>query len=322
MSHLNKCSIIYAASLLFFLSLLVMVINFSNYQYPGNNYLPPTALEMGMMLILIYTGSLIQWGPHSRLSTIIKDIIILFLVMSLIAFSTNAVQYTPFPCIDEFIINIEQKLYINLKTILSFTHNHPFFNTALWFVYNSLYYQMTYIPILLLITKHRDNVHEYCFLLLFSTLLGFSFYYFFPTIAPANFIESPYFTAEQQATGLKFMQIHNHIQPTTVDGGLISLPSFHVIWGWFCLYLLKPWKIASRLLLMINILLVASCVLLGWHYPMDILGSVTVIILSHAAYRYLSKALDNHHEKISYLIPNTATSRGDSAPKLGLLRSE
>ncbi|HGH3054753.1 TPA: phosphatase PAP2 family protein, partial [Legionella pneumophila] len=72
-----------------------------------------------------------------------------------------------------------------------------------------------------------------------------------------------------------------HIQPTTIEGGLIALPSFHTIWAILCVYLIKDWFIPCLLLSIINVLLILSCVLLGWHYPIDILAAIILVGLSY-----------------------------------------
>lgn len=205
--------------------------------------------------------------------------------MALIAFATNAVQFTPFSPIDETIMKFESSIHIDLLGIMTWTAQHPHFKKTLVLIYNTLPYQMSILPLLLLGMGHFTRLKAYYFLLLFSLLLGFLFYYFFPTTAPASQISSDLFATEQIATGAKFSQIHQHISPTTIDGGLIAFPSFHCIWALLCVYLLIPWPVACLILFCLNLLLILSCVLLGWHYPSDILGSLIVLLLSYLSFK-------------------------------------
>jgi membrane-associated phospholipid phosphatase len=205
--------------------------------------------------------------------------------MCLIALATNAVQLTPFSPIDMYIVRFESKLNINMVRILEWTNTYPGFKDLLNVIYNSIHYQMSIIPLVIIVSGRFYLLREYYFLLLVTAIIGFAFYYFFPTTAPASIISSSLFSPEQTATGYKFNQIHNHINPTTKEGGLIALPSFHTIWAIFCVYLLKEWMIPCIILLVINVLLITSCVLLGWHYPIDILGG---LILAAGGYYLLS----------------------------------
>ncbi len=280
---------LYAATLLFLLSVGAFCVNSFGYHYPGNNYFPTHSSLFAITLVLMYGGFSLQFGRASVPARIVKEIMFYFLVMCVIAFATNAAQYTPFPTIDKSILSIETSLHIDLQMIVSWTHAKPMLKTLLTFIYDTLPFQMTYLPLFIIATGRIHYIREYYFFLLVSAIIGFSFYYFFPTTAPASMFAHHYFSTEQQATGLKFMQIHQHIQPSTIEGGMIALPSFHVIWAWFCLYLLRGWALGILLLLPINLLLMLSCALLGWHYPIDILGGFIVIFFTHGLYYLLQK---------------------------------
>ena len=276
--------ILFFAGTLLLLSISLFVVNQWGNHYTGNNYFPPHSFFMAFNLLLIYLGLILQCGLQHRLTICVKEIGCLFLITALLALATNAIQYTPFPTIDASIVAFENRLHIDLNAVLTWTHHKPIFKTILWILYDTLPYQMLCFPLLLIATNRIDTLREYYFLLLCSAMIGFSFYYLFPTTAPASLLSSDYFSAEQYATGLKFKEIHEHTQPSTQAGGLIAMPSFHVIWAWFCLYLLRSWPLAFKIMLPLNLLLMSACVLLGWHYVMDLIGGIMVICISHGLY--------------------------------------
>jgi membrane-associated phospholipid phosphatase len=211
---------------------------------------------------------------------------LLYLTFAAIAMLTSAVQLTPFAPIDTYLISLDKALHINLVKLMAWTAKYPIFRDLLARTYDSLPWQMAILPIVLAVFGQFTKLKEYYCLLLISAIIGFSFYYFFPTTAPATNLSSPYFIKEQYDTGLKFKEIHHHISPTTVEGGMIALPSFHVIWAWLCLYLARCWLPLVIVLAPLNVLLILSCVLLGWHYFVDVLGAVFVLFLSHLIYEY------------------------------------
>ena len=274
--------ILYTASVLIILSISAIGVNTYVYHYPGNNYFPKNAWYIAFSLILMYGGFHLQFGRNNQLTLMLREIIYFFTLMSVIALATNAAQYTPFVTIDEHILNLEAILHIDMQSIMLWMHQKPTINRLFAFIYDTLPYQMTYAPLLIIAAKQFDTVHEYYFLLLISAILGFTFYYFFPTTAPASVIASPYFSETQ---------LHHYIQPSTLEGGMIALPSFHVIWAWFCLYLLRGWPVLFYFMLPINLLLIASCVILGWHYSIDILGGVMIILISHALCVFFKKSI-------------------------------
>lgn len=267
--------------LILFLVILALLVNSFIYKYPGNNYFPPNTIQIGLSLVLFYSGLTLQVGKGRYLTKIGLELIYFFLVMCLIALATNAVQLTPFSPIDLHIVAFEDHFNIDMTAILAWTHRYPTIHLILAFTYDSLSNQMSIIPLFIIGIGRFDLIREYYFLLLLTLLIGFSFYYFFPTTAPASVISSPYFTSYQIATGLKFNEIHHYLPPSTIEGGLIALPSFHCIWAIFCIYLLKDFPILCIILSLANLVLAASCILLGWHYLIDIIAGIILALFSY-----------------------------------------
>ncbi len=263
------------------LSLFAFLVNHLFYDYPGNNYFPDNVILLAILLGLFSLGIRICFTKESSLYRISWELLYLFGVMAIIALATDAVQLTPFPPIDRTILNLEAKIHVDMSAIVRWINNYPELKRLLNFIYDSLAYQMSVIPLVVIFTCRFHLLREYYFYLVCTTLLGFSFYYFFPTTAPASVLDPSLFSIDQIATGLKFQQIHQHTLPTTNAGGLIALPSFHAIWAILCVNLLKEWRILWGILAVINTFLIASCVLLGWHYCIDIIGSIIILLISY-----------------------------------------
>lgn len=283
----SSTTFVYPALVMVLLSLVALVINHFYYQYPGNVYLPPNYFVVGVNLLLAYAGFFLLQGRDGKITQLVKELVLFFLVMMIVCLVTNAAQYTPFPTIDQRILLLESFFHIDTNAFIKWAHEKPELINVLEVIYRSLDYQLCYIPLMVILLGRKDLIREYYFFLLTSVLVGFMFYYFFPTTAPASVMSGDYFCEEQKATYLKFFQIHHGIQPSTQEGGLIAFPSFHVIWAWFCLWSLRKWPVVYLMLLPINLVLIGSCVLLGWHYCMDIVGSLFVIIFVHYIYRHI-----------------------------------
>lgn len=280
------------------LTITAFTINYFFFQYKGNHYFPASAYHAGICLLVLVGSTRYCFKKDHFFYKFPQAIFMLYLVMSSIALLTNAAQLTPFSPIDKQLIATELWFGIDLAKIMAWTAKHPLLQALLAFIYDSLVWQMSILPVLVACLGKFTALKQYVCLMLISTILGFVFYYFFPTTAPASNILSPYFSPEQYATGIKFTEIHHHLYPSTMKGGMIAFPSFHIIWAWFCLYLVRLWPVFFCLLLPINLLLVLSCVLLGWHYSMDMLGSIIVILLTHAIY-YLSMPINLLSSKTS-----------------------
>lgn len=260
---------------------LIFIVNGLFFHFPGNDYLPAEAYFCLLSLLLMSWGCRLLFDAGHRLVWIVDAVLQTLFMMFLIGLAANAIQLTPFQPIDLQILKIEQGLSIKLQALLEFTKAHPGMKYWLILVYSSLTVQLILLPLLLIVLNQKTLLKEYWFLMFATTLIGFGFYYFFPTLAPASVLEPSLFDEEQLATGLKFRQIHQGIWPSSLSGGLIALPSFHVIWAWIIVYALRPWPWLALIVALINTLLTLSCVLLGWHYPLDILGSLIVLALGY-----------------------------------------
>ncbi len=265
-------------------SIIAFTVNATFFHYPGNYYYPAQAPWILGILCLIYMGTWIQSGFGSQAEQKTRQILYLFLSMALIIIGCMSIQYTPFPPIDQHILRWGEWMDIDLATLVHWSATHPLLYKIMNVLYDSIALQMTYLPLILILFGYFKRLHEYYFLLLSTALIGYAFYYFFPTTAPASMINSPYFTEAQRATGLKFYQIHAHISPSTLEGGMVAFPSFHVIWAWLCSFLVRDFRFAFLLILIFNTAVVFSCVLLGWHYILDVIASIAVLGTAHYAY--------------------------------------
>lgn len=270
----------------FSLSITALWINTTRTHYIGNNYSPFNIKWACTALILTYLGTCLYYTSSHHITQKIKELGLFFGCMALVLLGTNAVQYTPFTPIDQNILNWSTWIHTDVAQTIAWTYAHPTLYKSMTLIYKSIDYQLTYLPLMFILFGRFKRLHEYYFLLLTTALIGFTFYYFFPTTAPASVVNSPYFIEAQYATGLKFKQIHAHIKPTTIEGGMIAFPSFHVIWAWLCVWLVRDWTWVFKPLLILNTGIAVSCVLLGWHYILDIIASFAVLGIAHGIHQH------------------------------------
>jgi len=266
-------------------STLASTINTLFYQFQGNNFLKYSSISTLFLLFINSALFFRIFGVQVISKKIIQECLLFFLIYLLIIFATNSIQYTPFNPIDSSILALEKKLHINLLSIVIWTKQHPDLHLYLKLFYSVLEYEVVFLPLYVLIVKRYQYLHEYYYLVVTTSCIGFIFYYFFPTTGPASNLSASYFSTDQLATGLKFWQIHHHQQPTTQVGGLIALPSFHVIWAWLNVYLIRFKPLYCTLFAIINFFMTCSCVFLGWHYFLDIIGSFAVLGISFYCYK-------------------------------------
>ena len=108
--------------------------------------------------------------------------------------------------------------------------------------YNSIELQLVVAPFVAALAHDRRRLRVFLYGIVYSSIAGSLIYYFFPSSGPAGIFQSPDFLPVQRLTQIKFEQVH-HFQPvTTLLGGLIAFPSFHVCWSVLATYAALPRK--------------------------------------------------------------------------------
>lgn len=270
-------------ALLCLISLLVglsyITVNAYTTQFAGNLFQDPSWVVLApMALVMMGLGGYLRcFMPRSGF--IIRSFALLFIVATVQqAALAYGIQFTPFPTIDLSLLRADQWLGFDSLAVLQWTHQHPLVLNTLETAYNGLILQLMLVPCLLTLLQQHRALNVFLMAMLMAFLLGTTIYYFFPTIAPAGILQSPYFTEEQLATSLKFFQLHHHLPITTVEGGLIAFPSFHVAWAVLLAYLCRPKAWLFYPMLLLNTLVIAATFMLGWHYLVDALAGIVLAI--------------------------------------------
>lgn len=271
-------------------SLSMMLLNYFIFHYQGINYLPyKMTFQILLIILLLKAGLMLLFDKKHWLISIADRSLLSFSLLCLLALYTTAIQLTPFAPIDSWLLAIDKFMHINQPHILKFSHNHSWFFNSLNAAYNLLHIELSCVFMAIILLPESNKQSQFIFLLLISAAIGFLIYYFLPTTAPASIINSSLFLDEQRETYLKFHQIHHHLPITVEGGGLIALPSFHCIWAVLCQYYFMRWPRLGLLLAPLNIWIITACLMLGWHYLIDILASILLLILSVIILNSISK---------------------------------
>ena len=291
MSKTTETALIVLSVMILIASIIMFGLNHYYFRYPGLFYFDPAFLSCALFLMMVRFGLKLQFNlcHDNTWIKMLGEAAIYSMTIVLILFATSAVQYTPFHPVDRKIVGAEQLLHLDLKSAIAWLNQNNQLKEIANDIYFSLSYQLLFIPLGVLLMRQYDALHQFYFLVLLTWLIGSLIYYFFPTMGPASVIDSPYFIHAQRDTGLKFWQLHHYIQPVTADGGMIAMPSFHVIWAWLCVWLVRSWPTVFVLMIAMNSILIVSCVFLGWHYFLDVIGSVLTVLLAHVIYHVCHK---------------------------------
>ncbi len=262
------------------LSSLVFYINHYYWHYAWISYFWSGMPFLFFILLLCVGGGVCFLGAKSKITQVFCYIGLYSCITLLVMYATTAVQLTPFSTIDEQLLWADLKLHYNTVMILEMLAHSPLITKALHFGYSFVLFELLFLPILLIIFQQFYNIKKYFFYILATTLIGYIIYYIWPTAAPASMLYSPHFIEAQHNTGIKFYQVHHYIYPESFEGGMISMPSFHMIWAILCQQSVWNIRWLRYTLLPFNILVICAALFLGWHYFVDFLGSLFVVFIA------------------------------------------
>ncbi len=279
LSQIDQYSIMIAGTIVVF-ALCMYITNALYFHFNGIEYIPFQQIVLSYLyLLLINIGLAFSLQSDHAIVLFVKRFNLIYIVLGITVIYTSAIQLTPFPIIDKYLVRADQALNINMPALLTFTYQYFYLNKSLSLAYQLLAPELIGTLLLAAIFYDKKSQSQLLFLLLSGAFIGFTFYYFFPSTAPATLINSALFLPEQHQTHIKFDLIHAGLpSPFSFEGGLIAMPSYHCIWILTCQYYLMRWKWFGYFILPFNVWLIISCLLLGWHYFVDILASFMIVL--------------------------------------------
>ncbi len=264
--------------------LAVRCANLLSYSFPTLAFPTQFATAIPGLLILWIVGVLIR-EQRPRLGLFLSSFSQSFLFIFIVGYALSAAITTPFAIIDTQLLTIDEKLGFSSLGLLNWTHQFPHLVSYLHACYDTWFFQIVLTPMLLALFNDINEIDRYFVATFASLLIGATIYYFWPTIAPAGILESPYFLQSQHELVMRFNQVHQHLPVTVFGGGMIAFPSFHIINSLLVTYAWRRrWYIFIPLLIL-NISVVFSTMALGYHYLIDVIGGVILaavsILLAH-----------------------------------------
>ncbi len=218
-----------------------------------------------------------------RTGTLFRVLIILLISSTVMGFFAGSVALTPFKPIDKALYHLDMIFSFKQNYWLSVVYKIPWLHELLTIAYYSLTPQVLILPFVAVFLTSEQRIYDYFNKVFLLNVIGFSIYYFFPTASPASLLNHQYLVKGQINLAQQFITLHSGKLPHVLGEGLISFPSFHVIWSLMLTLLFrKIWLFYPLLLL--NIFLWCGTVLLGWHYIVDVIASFILVAGVHLPY--------------------------------------
>lgn len=256
----------------------LFAVNAFFFRYTGISYFPREAWWLAFVALdfAIFGHWMRVRSPYA--SFVALNLSFYALTAAVMGVLTTGIQYSPFPRIDHALARWDAFLGWDTVAVLRGVAERPALRSFLAYCYNSTELQLVLAPFVAAYAHDRRRLRVLIYATVYSSFAGSLIYYFFPSSGPAGVFTSPDFLSVQRLTHLKYEQVHNFQPVTTLLGGLIAFPSFHVAWSVLATYAALPYKNLFRAAVVLNALVIASTALLGWHYLVDLPAGIALAL--------------------------------------------
>ncbi|MBI2386337.1 MAG: phosphatase PAP2 family protein [Elusimicrobia bacterium] len=258
---------------------VLFAVNAAFFRYTGVSYFPREAWWLAFVALdfAVFGHWVRRRSPYASFAAV--NLAFYALTAAVMGVLTTGIQYSPFPRIDHSLARWDAALGWDTVAVLRWVAERPSLRSFLVVCYNSTELQLILAPCIAALAHDRLRLRAFLYAVVYSSFFGSLIYYFFPSSGPAGVFDSPHFLQVQRLTHWKYEQVHNFQPVTTLLGGLIAFPSFHVAWSVLATYAVLPRKNIFAALFVLNVVVISSTVLLGWHYLVDVPAGIFLAVV-------------------------------------------
>ena len=266
--------------LMFFILLLESVwISFASFTFM---YDLDFSLKFGFFLSLLILPYLFykQFRPDPRIVSLLESLVFIILFTQLMVVASFLFASLNFSLIDNALVFIDSLFIYPFPSIVMWFRAHPEWDIFFAFIYNSFLYQF---PLVIFYFSARGKVlllQRFVMQFMIASCLTALLSGIFPALGPYVFYGYTPSPALGEALN-KLLEIRQGIVNISVQAGIVTFPSFHVIMALIYIYTFRGERTFVFIpIVLLNLLLIFSCLPIGQHYFADLLGAIPVFVLT------------------------------------------
>lgn len=277
----------------YILSAIIIIYNQLHIRYSGlmMNLLVPPAGAAGY--ILLYFCCINTRRRFPRLSYFFLGILFTILFVYSMFVTCGAAMLTP----STNLLNIQLKqwdlaLGFHQLPIIIWSDHHLWLHKYLNYAYNSWPYQLALVCPVLALFKQYKQIIQWTLAGILGIIIVSTIYYYYPSLPPASVYPQYHFDVGCYECIDRFYLLHAYQPFAFTQCGLIVFPSCHVLYALLTTYAFRNVKWLLWPLIVLNSMLIASTVMLGMHFLVDVIAAFVLFIFISLAAHWATKIDD------------------------------
>ena len=203
--------------------------------------------------------------------------------------AAGAVSITPsLHLLNWSLLHADLNLGFHQLSYMNWTHQHPWLVSILHKAYDSWWLQFLFVPMILALYSKTKEISTWTLATLMAIFIGGLIYFIFPSSSPASVMYSPYFPASCYTCIAHFYAFHHMLDIPSNGCGLVDFPSFHVIDAVLNTLAFRRIKLVLIPMLILNTLLIASTLLLGFHFLVDVIAGFAIAFFTYLVAQWIA----------------------------------
>lgn len=184
------------------------------------------------------------------------------------------------PLVDVTLASLDSYVEIYTPAVVFWFRSKGTVYSIFSIIYDSYFLQFLFILFYFSFRKKELILQRYIMQFMIAALLTITISAFLPAAGPFVFYHYPPSAALLSALN-HFQELRHNILDIKSPDGLVMFPSFHTIIACIDTYAFRnERKFIFILILILNILVIFSCIPIGQHYFADILGGIAVFLVT------------------------------------------
>lgn len=234
-------------------------------------------ISLGVLFTVFFIYKYLRPEPR------ITEAIHLTIMISLFSYPMFILSYLVYtlnmPLIDSALALIDSYLGFSSSNLVYWSRNHLHWHVFFAVIYDMYYPELPFIIIYFYVFADKVCLNRFIMQVMLTILITIVIAGLLPSLGPYGWY--PYEPAPMNLRSLNHIyELRQNILDIRLRDGVIAFPSLHAAMAFLYIYALrKTRKIVFFPVLLLNLLMIFSCLNVGEHYLADILGGAVVFLI-------------------------------------------